>query len=66
MSTEIKVPALGESISEATLGQWLGVGGVGGVIEQVEKRLREGAVDGDQGRRLRALPARAEPRVRAN
>ena len=23
MSTEIKVPALGESISEATLGQWL-------------------------------------------
>ena len=23
MSTEIKVPVLGESISEATLGQWL-------------------------------------------
>ena len=23
MSTEIKVPTLGESISEATLGQWL-------------------------------------------
>jgi 2-oxoglutarate dehydrogenase E2 component (dihydrolipoamide succinyltransferase) len=23
MSTEVKVPALGESISEATLGQWI-------------------------------------------